>query len=61
MPVRQAFCILQAPPSTLAIEALVDLSSGPKAAITSWKTVRCPCSAGEAGSASCLARSVMLT
>ncbi len=47
VPVRQAFCILQSPPSTLAIEALVDLSSGPKAAVTSWKTVRCPCSAGE--------------
>ena len=49
VPVRQAFCILQSPPSTLAVEAVVDLSSGPKAAVTSWKTVRCHCSAGEEG------------
>ena len=45
VPPRQAFCILQAPPSTLAIEAVVDLSSGPKAGVSSWKTARSLCRA----------------
>lgn len=38
-PARLAFCVLQLPPLQGIIEALIDLSSGPKPSVLSWKTV----------------------